>query len=61
MNEIKLFSSLVPGHPDIQPILQNIREKYDILEISPEDDGITEILLTDEQIDWDAVRQEGRT
>jgi len=57
MNEIKLLSSLLPGHPDFLLILLNIRKKYDIPEISPEDDGITEIFLADNQIDWDAVRQ----
>jgi hypothetical protein len=40
MNETKLLSSLLPGHPDFQHILQNIREKYDIPEIIPEDVGI---------------------
>jgi len=58
MQETELISSLLPSHPDILPILQNIRDKYKIPEISPEDDGITEILLADGQIDWDAVRQE---
>jgi hypothetical protein len=47
MNEIKLLSSLLPGHPDFQRILQNIREKYNIPEISPDDDGITKIYLGD--------------
>jgi hypothetical protein len=45
MNEIKLLSSLMPGHPDIQRILHNIRERYNIPEISPDDDPITEIYL----------------
>jgi hypothetical protein len=57
MKESKLLGSLFPALPDFQPIIQNIREKINIPEISPEDDdGITEILLTDEQIDWVAVR-----
>jgi hypothetical protein len=45
MNEPKLLSFLLPGHPDFQRILQNIREKYNLPEISPEDDPITEIYL----------------
>ncbi len=58
MNEIKLLSTILPSHPDFLNIINNIRKKYDIPEISPEDDGITEILLDDNQIDWDAVRQD---
>lgn len=50
MKESQLLGSLFPAHPDYQSIIQNIREKYDIPVISPEDDGITEILLADEQI-----------
>jgi hypothetical protein len=61
MLESNLFSTLLPSHPDFLLILKYIRQKYDILEIDPDDDGITEILLTDESIDWQAVRQEIET
>src|SRR5450756_1371891 len=62
MNENKLPGSLLPGHPGFQLILQNIGDKYNLPEISPEDDKITEFLLVDKQIDWDSIRQkiEGR-
>jgi hypothetical protein len=48
----------LPSHPDFLPILQNVRSKYNILEFDPDDDGIKEILLSDVNIDWQAVRQE---
>ena len=44
------------GHPDLLPIIENIREKYQFPEIRPEDDDITQVLLTNCEIDWDAVR-----
>jgi hypothetical protein len=44
MNEAELLGELFPSHPDIIPIIQNIREKYEIPEVSPEDD-IDGILL----------------
>jgi hypothetical protein len=53
-----LFSSLLPSHPDLLPILQNIRNKYGIPEIDPDDIGMKEILLSDNDIDWLSVRQE---
>jgi hypothetical protein len=56
MLESNLFSTLLPSHPDLLPIPQNIREKYNIPEIGPDDDGITEILLNDENIDWQAMQ-----
>jgi len=40
MKETQLLSKLNPAHPDFLPILQNIREKYNIPEISPEDELI---------------------
>jgi hypothetical protein len=51
VQETELISSLLPSHPYILPILQNNRDKYKIPEISPEDDGIIEILLALEHIE----------
>jgi hypothetical protein len=42
----------LPSHPDLHPILQNIRNKYGISEIDPADIGMKEILLSDNEIDW---------
>jgi hypothetical protein len=58
MLDSSLFSTLLPSHPDLLPILKNIREKYNIPEIGPDDDGMKEILLSDKDIDWQAVHQE---
>src|SRR5689334_19443554 len=57
MKESELLGKLIPGHPDILPIIENIREKYQIPEVRPEDD-IEAILLTRDDIDWDAVHQD---
>jgi hypothetical protein len=58
MKESELLGKLLPGHPDISPIIENIREKYGIPPIDPENQDITELLLTNYEIDWEAVRQD---
>jgi hypothetical protein len=58
MKESKLLGKLLPGHPDIFPIIENIREKYQIPPVNPEDDDITQLLLTNYEIPWDAVRRD---
>jgi hypothetical protein len=40
MKETKLLGKLLPSHPDILPILVEIREKYHIPEISPIDNSL---------------------
>jgi hypothetical protein len=55
MKETELLGKLLPGHLDIFPIIENIREKYQIPPVDPEDD-IDEILLTRDDIDWDVVK-----
>ena len=40
MKETQLLSSLFPAHPDILPILEEIRETCKIPEISPTQTGI---------------------
>jgi hypothetical protein len=45
MKESHFIGTLMPSHPDFQPIIQEIREKYSLPEISPDDDPITEIYL----------------
>jgi hypothetical protein len=44
MKETELIGKLLPGHPDIFPIIESIREKYFIPPVDPEDD-IGAILL----------------
>jgi hypothetical protein len=50
MKESELLGKLMPGHPDVLPIIENIREKYQIPEVRPEDEDITELLLTNHEI-----------
>lgn len=57
MKETEFLGKLMPGHPDVLPIIESIREKYSIPPVDPEDD-IDEILLTRDDIDWDAVKQD---
>jgi len=51
MKESQFLGTLLPFLPDFIPILQSIREKYDLPEISPDDDGMTGIHLCDMNID----------
>jgi hypothetical protein len=50
MKETELLGTLLPSHPDFIPILQAIREKYNLPEISPDDDPISEIFSGDKTI-----------
>lgn len=61
MNEAELLGEPFPSHPDVIPIIKNIREKYQIPPIDPEDEDITELLLTNYEIDWEAVRRDIET
>lgn len=54
MREALVIGKLLPTHPDILPILLEIREKYKIPEISPGDDSIKILLKYELEIDWKA-------
>lgn len=58
MQESKLLGTLLPAHPDIQPILWTIRQKYGIPDVIPGDDSSREYSLSGDIIDWNAVREE---
>jgi hypothetical protein len=58
MEETKILGKLLPSHPDILPILKEIREKYKIPEISPTDDSLKVLLEYELEIDWKAVHAE---
>ena len=58
MKETKLLGKLLPSHPDILPIFEEIREKYGIPEISPNDDSLKMLLEYELEIDWEAVHSE---
>ena len=58
MKETKLLGKLLPTHPDILPILEEIREKYNIKYVKPEDDSLKELLDYGLEIDWEAVHSQ---
>lgn len=59
MSETKLLGYLWPSHPDVKPIIKKLREKYDrLVEISPDDDPISELYLGDEIITLEIFWQE---
>jgi len=43
MKESKFIVTLLPSHPDLIPIIQAIREKYNLPAISPDDDPIMDV------------------
>ena len=58
MQKSKLISTLLPSSPDFQPIIQAIREKYELPEVNPEDDLIEEIFLNDEPVTLEDFRKD---
>lgn len=58
MQETKLLGSLMPSHPDIAQIIEQMREKYSLPEISPDDDPIVEIFIGDELIPLEVFRND---
>jgi hypothetical protein len=36
MKESQFIGTLMPSHPDFQPIIEQIREKYQLPEVDPE-------------------------
>ena len=45
MKESQLIGTLIPPHPDFQPIIQEIGQKYQLPEVDPDGEPITEIYL----------------
>ena len=45
MKETQLFGKILPTHPDILPILEEIREKYQIPAISHQENFLEFILI----------------
>lgn len=58
MKETELFGKLLPTHSDFLPILEDVREKYKIPEISPTDNSLKILLEHESEIDWKAVHAE---
>jgi len=49
MREDKVFSELLPSHPDFLPILQRIRAAYDIQKLTSDYNGLVDLLLSDKE------------
>jgi len=58
MKEAKFLAPLMPTHPDLEPIVQEVRDKYQLHEVDPDGEPITEIFLNDEAISLQSFRQE---
>jgi len=58
MLETQVYGKLLPTHEDIEPILTDIRAKYQIPEITSQDDGLKVLLKHHLEIDWEAVHGE---
>ncbi len=58
MIENKVLGKLLPSHENIQAILREIRDKYQIPEISPSDDGMEILLRHELEFDWKAIHTE---
>jgi hypothetical protein len=43
MKEYKFLGTLLPSHPDLVPIVQATKDKYNLPEISPDDDPIMDV------------------
>ena len=50
MKEFQFLGTLLPSHPDFLRIIQELRQKYNLPEISPDDAPITEIYLGEETV-----------
>jgi hypothetical protein len=60
MKEQKFIGTLMPSHPDFQPIIQAMREKYKLHEPDPEGEPIREIYFGDDIIPLKDFHQEIR-
>ena len=58
MKETEFLGTLMPTHPDLFAIVQEIRRKYNLPEISPDDEPITEIYLGDQIVPLRVFRKE---
>jgi hypothetical protein len=58
MKESQFLGTLLPSHPNFLPIVEAIREKYGLPEITPGDDPISDISLGDEIISLEEFRKD---
>jgi hypothetical protein len=57
MLEPQFYGKLLPSHPDIMPILLDVRKKYQIPEISPSDNGFKILIKHDLETDSDSTHR----
>lgn len=58
MKEAQFLGGLLPSHPDLLPIIEAVREKYNLHKVVADTDPITEIYLGDEFISLEEFRQD---
>lgn len=61
MQETKLLGTPLPSSPDLIPIVRQLREKYGLPELGPDDEPITEIFLDGEPVPLENFHQEIRS
>jgi hypothetical protein len=58
MKEAQFLGNLLPAHPAIIPIIETLRERYNLHEVNPEEEIIEEIYLGDKIVTLEEFRQE---
>jgi hypothetical protein len=58
MKEAKIFGSLLPAHEHIMPILGEVRDKYQIPEISPTDNEMKIFLRHEFEFKWSTIHDD---
>ena len=58
MKESKFLGALLPSSPDFAPIIEAVREKYNLHEVDPDGEPIEEIFLGDEIIPLEEFRKD---
>jgi hypothetical protein len=61
MQASRLLGTLLPSSPDLLPIINELRSKYGLREVFPDDDPIEEIFLDDEPVPLEDFHQETRS
>lgn len=61
MQEAKFLGGLLPSHPDYLPVIEAIREKYNLPPMYPQDEPIKDIYLGDEIITLSQFTQDVKT
>ncbi|MEX2162606.1 MAG: hypothetical protein WD751_11945 [Anaerolineales bacterium] len=57
----QILSTLLPAHPDFQPILNMLRDKYNLPEGGILDSDYAEQLMSRTNIPWETIREEIKT